>query len=149
MLPRYQSWRRSERTMKKIDLHIHTVATDRDSDFTFCMPTLREYVQKAKLDAIAITNHNTFDAAQFRAIKESVPIVVFPGIEIDLDDGHILLISDGKNVERLQIQVQRGPHLSGRRQDYRTSSEGDLRQSTETICLSHTMTKIHQFGAKR
>ncbi len=86
--------------MKKIDLHIHTVATDRDSGFTFCMETLKRYVQAAKLDAIAITNHNVFDAAQFRAIRDSLPtLVVFPGIEITLDDGHILLISDGSNVE--------------------------------------------------
>ncbi len=84
--------------MKKIDLHIHTVATDRDSNFTFCMDTLRDYVLKSKLDAIAITNHNTFDAAQFRAIRESLPIVVLPGIEIDLDGGHILLIGDGSNI---------------------------------------------------
>ena len=85
--------------MKKIDLHIHTVATERDSNFTFCMETLIGYVQTAKLDAIAITNHNTFDAAQFRAIRERLSIVVFPGIEINLDDGHILLISDGSNID--------------------------------------------------
>jgi hypothetical protein len=62
------------------------------------METLKGYVQTAKLDAIAITNHNTFDAAQFREIRDSLPIVVFPGIEINLDDGHILLIGDGSNV---------------------------------------------------
>jgi len=84
--------------VKKIDLHIHTLATDRDSNFTFSMERLKGYVQKAKLDAIAITNHNTFDAAQFREIQGSLPIVVFPGIEIDLDDGHLLLIGDGSNV---------------------------------------------------
>jgi hypothetical protein len=84
--------------MKKIDLHIHTIATDRDSNFTFCMDTLKCYVMKAKLDAIAITNHNTFDAAQFRTIRESLPIVVFPGIEIDLEDGHMLLIADGSDI---------------------------------------------------
>ncbi len=84
--------------MKKIDLHIHTVATDRDSKFTFCMETLRGYVTTAKLNAIAITNHNTFDSAQFRAIRDSLQVAVFPGIEIDLEDGHILLIGDGSDV---------------------------------------------------
>jgi len=85
--------------MKKIDLHIHTVATRSDSDFNFSMDALRRYVSEAKLLAIAVTNHNMFDAEQFRQIKECLPIVVFPGIEIDLDTGHILLISDGSNVE--------------------------------------------------
>jgi hypothetical protein len=85
--------------MKKIDLHIHTIATISDRDFTFCMDTLKRYVTEANLDAIAITNHNMFDADQFRTINESLPIAVFPGIEINLDNGHILLISDGSNVE--------------------------------------------------
>ena len=85
--------------MKKIDLHIHTIATIRDRAFTFCMDTLKRYVTGANLDAIAITNHDIFDAEQFRTINESLPIAVFPGIEINLDNGHILLISDGSNVE--------------------------------------------------
>ena len=85
--------------MKKIDLHIHTIATIRDRAFTFCMDTLKRYVTEANLDAIAITNHDMFDAEQFRTINESLPIAVFPGIEINLDNGHILLISDGSNVE--------------------------------------------------
>jgi len=85
--------------MKKIDLHIHTIATIHDSDFTFCMDTLKRYVTEANLDAIAITNHDMFDAEQFRTINESLPIAVFPGIEINLDNGHILLMSDGSNVE--------------------------------------------------
>ena len=85
--------------MKKIDLHIHTIATISDSDFTFCMDALKRYVTEANLDAIGITNHDMFDAEQFRAINESLPIAVFPGIEINLDNGHILLISDGSNVE--------------------------------------------------
>ncbi len=85
--------------MKKIDLHIHTIATISDSAFNFCMDTLKKYVTEANLDAIAITNHDMFEAEQFRAINESLPIDVFPGIEINLDNGHILLISDGSNVE--------------------------------------------------
>ncbi len=85
--------------MKKIDLHIHTIATISDSDFIYCMDTLKRYVTEANMDAIAITNHDMFDAEQFRAIYESLPIAVFPGIEINLDNGHILLMSDGSNVE--------------------------------------------------
>ncbi|MCK5306267.1 MAG: phosphotransferase [Candidatus Omnitrophica bacterium] len=85
--------------MKKIDLHIHTIKTISDSDFTFCMDSLKRYVTEANLDAIAITNHNKFNAEQFRAINESLPITVFPGIEINLDNCHILLLSDGSDIE--------------------------------------------------
>ncbi|HOI75031.1 MAG TPA: PHP domain-containing protein [Syntrophales bacterium] len=85
--------------MKKIDLHVHTISTVSDNHFTFCKDTLKRYVTDANLDAIAITNHNIFDAQQFRDLKELLQIVVFPGIEINLDEGHIILISDGSNIE--------------------------------------------------
>ena len=85
--------------MKKIDLHIHTVPTDWDSDFNFNLENLNKYVSEAKLDAIAITNHNMFDGDQFRAIDKTLGVVVFPGIEVSLDCGHILIISDTTDLE--------------------------------------------------
>ena len=85
--------------MKKIDLHIHTVATRSDSSFVFSLDNLIRYVSEAKLDAIAVTNHDVFDGDQFRTIKEALDITVLPGIEINLDKGHVLLISDGSNLE--------------------------------------------------
>ena len=65
--------------MKKIDLHIHTLATEKDSNFIFDLDKMLLYVQTSKLDAIAITNHNIFDREQFNKIKEKVNISVFPG----------------------------------------------------------------------
>ena len=47
--------------MKKVDLHIHTVATVSDHYFEFSMDTLQSYVERKELDAIAVTNHNLFD----------------------------------------------------------------------------------------
>lgn len=85
--------------MKKIDLHIHTVKTDSDSPFTFSMDTLKRYVSEVKLDAIAITNHNLFDRTQYEQIKSELVIPVFPGIEIDVAKGHLLLISDGLDLD--------------------------------------------------
>src|SRR4030042_3252060 len=85
--------------MKKIDLHIHTVPTQSDSDFTFELTKLVEYVAKAQLDAIAITNHNIFDLHQFKTIRQSLTIPVFPGIEINLDNGHLLLIGDTNELD--------------------------------------------------
>lgn len=84
--------------MKKIDLHIHTVKTVSDSDFEFSMDSFKRYVMDSKIDAIAITNHNIFDSSQFRLIQQEIPAKVFPGIEIDINSGHLLLISDGADI---------------------------------------------------
>ena len=80
--------------MKKIDLHIHTVPTISDAHFTFSLAVLREYVNSAELEAIAITNHDMFDLTQFNQITKELDCVVFPGIEINLDKGHVLIISE-------------------------------------------------------
>lgn len=81
--------------LKKIDLHIHTISTVSDSkEFLFSMEKLKEYVSTRNLDAIAITNHNIFDIDQFDQIQQELTIPVFPGVEVDLENGHILVISD-------------------------------------------------------
>ncbi len=86
--------------MIKIDFHIHTVPTSSDSPFLFSFETIQKYVREAKLDAIAITNHNMFDLNQYRQIADAVPDSrVYPGIEIDLEKGHLLLIADIDNVD--------------------------------------------------
>lgn len=85
--------------MKKIDFHIHTVPTFSDSKFEFSLYTFKKYAEEAHLDAVAITNHDVFDAVQFTTIKDALGIAVFPGIEVNLEQGHILLISDGVNLE--------------------------------------------------
>ena len=81
--------------MKKIDLHIHTVPSVSDGEFVFCLDTFKRYVSEARLDAVAVTNHNIFDVAQFRTIKETLDIKVFPGMEVNLERGQLLIISDG------------------------------------------------------
>ncbi len=88
--------------MKKIDLHIHTVSTIRDRSFSFNLENLKKYVSEADLDAIAITNHDVFDGIQFRTIAETVEVVVFPGIEVNLDNGHVLIISDISDLEAFE-----------------------------------------------
>lgn len=88
--------------MKKIDFHIHTISTAKDSSFNFSLETLKRYVSEARLDAIAITNHDKFDESQFREIAGAVSIPVFPGIEVSVDCGHILIISDTKDIPAFQ-----------------------------------------------
>lgn len=85
--------------MKKIDFHIHTVVSSVDADFTFCINKLNEYIAIAKLDCIAITNHSLFDRAQFESIVKETEILVLPGIEVDLEGGQILVISDGSDLQ--------------------------------------------------
>ena len=85
--------------MKKIDLHIHTVSTSSDHPFEFSLVSLQKYVTDNALDAIAITNHNVFDREQYKLICQSVSVKVFPGIEVDLENGHILVIAENADVE--------------------------------------------------
>lgn len=91
--------------MKKIDLHIHTVPTICDSTFNFSLKQLHDYVSSSGIDAIAITNHDVFDAIQFREINESVDAIVFPGIEVNLEDGHVLIISDGSDLDDFEAKT--------------------------------------------
>lgn len=85
--------------MIKIDFHIHTVSTSSDSYFDFDITQFEEYVRHANINAIAITNHNIFDVEQYKQIIKNLDIQVYPGIEINLENGHLLLIADGNDLE--------------------------------------------------
>lgn len=92
--------------LKKIDFHIHTVPTDWDAAFEFELSILERYVSEAALDAIAITNHNVFDRAQFDEIAVALDVPVFPGIEVTLDCGHLLVIADVANLDSFEDQAK-------------------------------------------
>lgn len=79
--------------MKKIDLHIHTVSSGSEPAFIFSIEKLKSYINNLKLDCIAITNHNIFDFENYRVIQKSIDIVVLPGVEVDIEDSHILVIA--------------------------------------------------------
>lgn len=86
--------------MKKLDLHIHTISTSSDHEFEYSPEKMKEYIQALGIDAVAITNHNTFDINQFRDIQKELEgfCVVLPGIEINVGNrkgfGHILCITE-------------------------------------------------------
>lgn len=103
--------------MKKIDLHIHTVPSISDAHFEFCLEKLKEYVIKLELDCIAITNHNLFDLEQFNLIVEELNIVVLPGIEINLEKGHLLLISDNNELVDFENKCNLIKVLIGSKED--------------------------------
>lgn len=106
--------------MKKIDLHIHTISSISDSSFFFDLNSLKDYVEKLNIDCIAITNHNLFDKAQFEIICKELPIKVFPGIEIDLEGGHILLISENEELEDFSLKCNAIHRLITTKDDYIT-----------------------------
>lgn len=96
--------------VKKIDLHIHTLSTISDSKkFDFSIEKLKEYIITRKIDAIAITNHNVFDVDQFQLIQNELDIPVFPGVEVDLANGHILIIGDNtpSEIESFSLQCKK------------------------------------------
>lgn len=93
--------------MKKIDLHIHTVPTVSDSAFTFSMDTFKRYVTEAHLDAVAVTNHDVFDVKQFRQIQKELQTTVFPGIEINVDKGHVLVITELADLDDFEKKAAR------------------------------------------
>lgn len=91
--------------MKKIDLHIHTISTISDSSFNFSLDTFKRYVDTANLDAVAITNHDVFDRNQFEKIEKSLNATVFPGIEINVDKGHVLIISSSSDLDDFESKT--------------------------------------------
>lgn len=104
--------------MKKVDLHIHTVPSLSDREFFFSLNSLKDYVEKLELDCIAITNHNLFDKTQFEYISDQLPIKVFPGIEIDLEAGHILLISENEDLDDFDLKCKKVTDLIKSKFDY-------------------------------
>lgn len=98
--------------MITIDLHLHTKSSPfSDSEYEFSLPKLKEYVEKLSIDCIAITNHNLFDLEQFNEISEELEITVFPGVEINLEKGHILLISDNNELDDFQSKCKQVEEL--------------------------------------
>lgn len=106
--------------MKKVDLHIHTVPSISDNQFFFSLNSLKDYVEKLELDCIAVTNHNLFDKTQFEYISSELSLKVFPGIEIDLEAGHILLISENEDLEDFDFKCKKVTELIKSRTDYIT-----------------------------
>lgn len=89
--------------MLKIDLHIHTDPAFYESSFNFSLEKLEEYVHTNKLQVIAITNHNHFNINQFNIIKNALNnITVLPGIEIDIENSHLLLVGNINQVNEIE-----------------------------------------------
>jgi len=68
---------------------------------------MKKYVDTLSIDCIAITNHNLFDLQQFNTIKQELGITVLPGIEINLEKGHLLLISEYAELEDFESKCNK------------------------------------------
>lgn len=91
--------------MKKIDLHIHTVATEIEEFFEFDPDELFQYVRENNLDIIAITNHNLFDAENYNEVVNLLKPLncsVLPGIELSAFRCHILVIGDTNDIKAFE-----------------------------------------------
>jgi len=71
----------------KIDLHVHTDY----SDSTSSVELVLEAARKRNLDGIAITDHET-TAGYIHASKMAANLIIIPGVEIETDSGHILVL---------------------------------------------------------
>lgn len=110
--------------MKKIDLHIHTLSSEYEAAFDFSMETLKKYVELTRLDVIAITNHNLFDKSQYEDIVKELNCDVLPGVEVDLESSHILVIVPKDRLDELNVSCAKlknkitGPKVSIKFDDF-------------------------------
>lgn len=73
-----------------LDPHVHTAAS---GDSTADVDAVLEHADRAGLDAVAITDHDTMAGAR-RALERaaSYDVVVIPGVEVSTADGHLLAL---------------------------------------------------------
>ena len=89
---------------RKVDLHIHTPKSACYSDLSVDPEQIVEAALAVDLEAIAITDHNTVEAVgDIREIGREEGLLVFPGIELSTEGGHILALFElDTPVERLR-----------------------------------------------
>lgn len=117
-------------TYRKIDLHLHTPASDCFDDKTVTPGDIISKAVKEGLDAIAITDHNS--GLWVDDIKKMAKnrLVVFPGVEISATGGettiHIVALFDkeksSKDIENLLGDLKIHPDKYGKPDAYTTYS---------------------------
>jgi PHP family Zn ribbon phosphoesterase len=86
---------------KKLDLHVHTPASKCYIDKSH---TAQQIVRSAidnGFDGIAITDHNTAEwIDQIKDATKESGLVVFPGVELSLEHGHLVALFDPKCTQK-------------------------------------------------
>lgn len=99
--------------MKRIDLHLHTMASPLEKYFEFDSNALMKHIQDNQLDVIAITNHNFFDLQNYKDVKEIAgdSVVVFPGIEVSVESFHVLVIANPDTTDAFSELCKQVPQI--------------------------------------
>lgn len=87
---------------KRVDLHVHTPASDDYSDKNATPSDIVNAAIAAKLSAIAITDHQTGDGIDsIKDAAKDLPLVIFPGAELMVTGGesgiHVICLFDVAN----------------------------------------------------
>lgn len=98
----------------KVDLHCHTLKV-KSGDAVTRNVTVEVFAQKimdADVKIVAITNHNTFDLAQYIQLRDAVReyCQVWPGVELDIFDDskvhwHLIIVANPQNLSAFDEQA--------------------------------------------
>lgn len=97
-----------------VDFHVHTPGSQDAKDENYGAPEdIVAAAIAAKLDAIAITDHNTVSWCQDVANAAiGTPLVVLPGVEISTTEGHLLAVweqgTDPSLIEEVLVKLNIG-----------------------------------------
>lgn len=97
-----------------MDLHIHTLPSKLDEDFTFDAAALRDHVVKRNhLDIVAVTNHNLFDRRNYEEVRKALPdtVLLLPGIEVSVKDFHVLVIANPNDIDVFDAACSEVPDI--------------------------------------
>jgi len=103
---------------RKTDLHIHSPESTCYSDKSATLEQIVDTALAAGLEAIAVTDHNTFAAIDdIRKIAAKKDLIVFPGVELTTKGGHIVALfeldSDIKQLDNFLDYVGVKPEAKG------------------------------------
>ena len=78
---------------RKLDLHVHTPESVCYSDGEVSPADIIDAALDAKLDAIAVTDHNSVNGiANLREAAKNAELVIIPGVELTTKHGHFLAL---------------------------------------------------------
>ncbi|MDY6862091.1 MAG: PHP domain-containing protein [Thermodesulfobacteriota bacterium] len=84
----------------KADLHIHTLDDKEDNMVKHNVKEVIDEAQRKNFDVLSITNHNQVDFnAEISIYAENKGIVLLPGVELSVQNKHVLLINPENNLK--------------------------------------------------
>jgi histidinol phosphatase-like PHP family hydrolase len=116
-------------TYHKVDFHIHTPQSRDHKNKSATAQDLVDAALEAKLDAIAITDHDDYRFIEkVQKAAKGTNLVVFPGVEISTRDGHLLAIFDPE---------QTGEHVKDVLKECGIGKKATPYGDEKTICMKN------------